>query len=320
MLICMNQPLNHDPDALTKPILPPWIFDHQTPDCLEDAAFSSGAVLSLLHVLLNDPTIGVPVELLRSRLSLRAAVQCSKIEGRGVTEADIRDAYLLTLPGDAMGPDGDTLAFWRAGTVISLRHAGLQDRLRTLLPEDMQEHLPDWIARAEGAAASPVARAISILTNMLQTFPRREAVALFCADVILARSLGWDRLLPLFGLYMNRKTLRAGSKGEDIGLACHNAVARAAQDVTRLGHELARRAARLRAVSPKLRSKGADEAVLLFLSEDAVLPSSMLSPFIRGSSTSMTPRSARRFCERLIELGVLRELTGRATFRLYGVA
>lgn len=316
----MYQPLKHDLDAPPKPILPSWIFDHQALDCIEDAAFSSGAALSLLHVLLSDPNSGVPVELLRSRLALRAAVQCSKIEGRGVTEAELRDAYLLTVPGDAMGPDGDLLAFWRTSTALSLRHAGLQDRLRALLPEYMQEHLPDWSARAEGAAASPVARAISILTDIVRAFPRQEAVALLSADIILAQSLGWARPLPLFGLSVTRKILRAASEEEDIGLACHIAITRAAQDAVRMCHDLARRAARLRTIAPKLRSKGSDEAVQLFLSEDAVLPSTMLSPTIRGSSTAMTSRSARRLCERLIELGVVRELTGRATFRLYGVA
>lgn len=316
----MNQTPNLDPDALPKPILPSWVFDQQIPDCLEGAVFSSGAALSLLHVLLCDPNSPVPVDLLRNRLALRAAVHCSKIEGRGVTDAELRDAYLLTVPGDAMGPDGDMLSFWRAGIAISLRHAGSNERLQALLPEDMQDYLPDRLARAEDVGANPVAKATSILTNILQTFPRQEAVALLCADIILARALGWELPLPLFGLYMNRKTLRAASEGEDIGLACHNAVARAAQDATRLGHELARRAAELRAVAPKLRSKGSDEAVQLFLSEDAVLSSSMLSPTIRGSGTAMTPRSARRLCERLIELGVIRELTGRATFRLYGVA
>lgn len=316
----MNQPLNHEPDALTKPILPSWIFDYQAPDCLEDAAFSSGAALSLLHVLLNDPNNEVPIDLLRNRLALRAAVHGSKIEGRGVTETELRDAYLLTVPGDAMGPDGDMLAFWRAGTAISLRHAGFRDRLRDLLLEDMQEYLPDWMTRAEDAGASPVAKATSILTNILQTFPRHEAAALLCADTVLARGFGWDRPLPLLGLHLNRKVFRDITGGGTVQIACHNAVARAAQDATRLAHDLARRAAHLRAVEPKLRTKGSQDAVRLFLSEDAVLSSTMLSPTIRGSNTPMTPRSARRLCERLIELGVVRELTGRATFRLYGVA
>ncbi|WP_255006443.1 DUF1403 family protein [Roseovarius sp. M141] len=86
----MNQSLKHAPNALPTPILPFWIFDHQTPDCLEDAAFFSGAAISLLHVLLNDPTLGAPVELLRSRLALRAAVQCGKIEGRVSLGAEVR--------------------------------------------------------------------------------------------------------------------------------------------------------------------------------------------------------------------------------------
>jgi hypothetical protein len=46
----------------------------------------------------------------------------------------------------------------------------------------------------------------------------------------------------------------------------------------------------------------------------------MLSPMIQGTTIPMTDRAARRFCDRLVELGVARELTGRPTFRLYGIA
>ena len=84
--------------------------------------------------------------------------------------------------------------------------------------------------------------------------------------------------------------------------------------------DLARRAEALRSIAPKLRAKGSDTAVALFLTEDAVAPASMLSPHIRGTSIPMTDRAARRFCDRLVELGVARELTGRPTFRLYGIA
>lgn len=308
-----------DETQLAQPILPTWIMDGSAAETTEDAASASGSALALLHIVLHDPTINVPSELLANRLALRAAMHCSKIEGRGVTEAELRDAYLLTVPGDAMGPDGDMLAFWRAGTTVSLRHAGWPERLQVLLPEDMQEYLTDWIARAEDVRGSPIAKSTSVLTNIAQAFPRQEAIALLCADVVLARSLGWARPRPLFGLYVNRKSLRATSEGGDIRLACHNAITHAAQDAIRMGHDLARRGARLREVAPKLRSKGSQDAVRLFLSEDAVLPSTMLSPTIRGSNTTMTPRSARRLCERLVELGVAKELTGRASFRLYGV-
>ena len=316
----MNQPLKHDPDALPKPILPSWVFDRQIPDCLEDAAFSSGSALSLLHVLLNGPGTNVPVELLRNRLALKAAINCLKIEGRMATEADIRAAFYLTAPGDAMGPDGDMLAFWRTGSSLGLVHSGWQSRLYQLLPDEMQEHISDWFDALDDNTGGLVEKAHLLLSQIMVAFPRQEAAALLCADITLARMLGWDRVLPMLSQNLKRTELRAVSEGTDIRIACHQAIARAAQDTTRLAHDLARRAARLRAIEPKLRSKGSDEAVRLFLSEDAIIISPMLTPTIRGSSKTMTPRSALRLCERLVELGVVRELTGRKSFRLYGVA
>ena len=335
--VSMNQETHAEKERGTnvppKPILPIWIMDRyvfEIPESKasnepETAGFASGSALALLHVVLNDPNINVPTELLRNRLALRAAAHCLKLEGRGQSEADIRDAYLLTASGDARGPAGDMLALWRSGTSITFRHrrspdAGWRERLIALLPEDVQEQLTTWMEQAEDAPGTPIAKAALLLNNMVQIFPRQEAVALLCADITLARSLGWDRPFPLFGLYLKGKRLREASQGEDIRIACYEAVAHASQDAVRLAHDLSRRAAHLRAIEPKLRTKGSQYAVNLFLSEDAVLPSTMLSPIIRGSSTTMTPRSARRLCERLVELGVVRELTGRASFRLYGVA
>ena len=75
--------------------------------------------------------------------------------------------------------------------------------------------------------------------------------------------------------------------------------------------DLDRRTQKLKAVAQKLRAKGADQAVALFLKSDAIAPMSLTS---FGSQ-----RAARRFCDRLVELGTARELTGRDTFRLYGV-
>lgn len=309
---------------LDRPFFPKWVMDRASPQTLESAGFASGSALALLHVVLNDPNINVPSELLRNRLALRAAAHCLKLEGREQSVADIRDAYLLTAAGDAMGPAGEMLSLWKAGSSISFRQrqspeTRWREHLLALLPEDMQEQLTTWMEQAEDASGTPVAKAASLLGKIVQIDPRQEAVALLCADAILARSLGWDHLLPLLGLHLKRGALRNAAVGEDILIACHEAVARASQDTVRLAHDLARRAGHLRAVEPKLRTKGSQDAVRLFLSEDAVLPSTMLSPTIRGSSTAMTPRSARRFCERLIELGVVKELTGRASFRLYGV-
>ena len=67
----------------------------------------------------------------------------------------------------------------------------------------------------------------------------------------------------------------------------------------------------MKEVAPKLRARGSNEAVALFLSRDAAAPTALTS--LRSD------RAARRFCDRLVELGAVRELTGRETFRLYGV-
>lgn len=82
-----------------------------------------------------------------------------------------------------------------------------------------------------------------------------------------------------------------------------------------LAADLARRAARLRAVTPKLRAKGAARAVELFLTEDALTPVVLANDV----HSTLSDRAARRLCDRLVELGALRELTGRDSFRLYGL-
>ena len=116
-------------------------------------------------------------------------------------------------------------------------------------------------------------------------------------------------MIPLLGFGLKRCDLHSG--GEDLRLACHRAAVSAVMQVVREASDLMRRTARLRAVAPKLRAKGSEDAVALFLSRDAVAPAALTS--LRSD------RAARRFCDRLVELGVVRELTGRDTFRLYGV-
>lgn len=321
----MNQVTHTAEIDLPKPILPKWVFDAPTAETLLDAGFNTGSALALLHVALYDPITNVPTELLRNRLALNAAINCLKIEGRMATEADIRDAFYLTAPGDEMGPAGDMFAFWRTqssatGSGLALNQTGWRDKLVELLPEEMRDDVSTQLDQILQTGGGPMVVAISILTAVVKNFPRQEAAALLCADAVLAHGFGWGKPLPLFGLYLNRKVLRAATEGGDIRIDCHNTVSRAAHEAVRLAHDLARRAAHLRVIEPKLRAKGSVEALNLFLSEDAVYAPAMLSPMVRGSNVSMTDRSARRFCDRLVDLGVARELTGRKTFRLYGVA
>ncbi|SEM24674.1 Protein of unknown function, partial [Roseovarius azorensis] len=141
------------------------------------------------------------------------------------------------------------------------------------------------------------------------------------SDFVLARAIKWRQALPVSAQRLTKKALRdLASDEKKAELAVQVRILESIEETIRLARDLAPRAEALRAVAPKLRAKRSGAAVDVFLTEDAVAPASMLSPCIRGTSIPMTDRAARRFCDRLVELGVAHELTGRPTFRLYGIA
>jgi hypothetical protein len=161
----------------------------------------------------------------------------------------------------------------------------------------------------DAAGATPVDRAAAVLDSGLADAPRAETAALILADAVLSKAMGRDHLLPCLALALKPRDLRL--RDQDLRLACHRAAAAGAGQAVALAADLARRAARLREVAPKLRAKSADRAVDLFLSRDALAPAAL--------AAILSDRAARRLCERLVDLGAVRELTGRDTFRLYGV-
>ena len=158
-----------------------------------------------------------------------------------------------------------------------------------------------------GDLPGPAGGGYLALEMVLTDAPRGELSALILADAALAQALGWDYLVPLLAQGLSRAAL--GKRGEDLRLACHRAIVSSAAEAVQISADLARRTAHLKAVAPKLRAKAAKEAVEIFLTRDAVTPSALLLP----------NRAARRLCDRLIDLGAVRELSGRETFRLYGV-
>ena len=95
--------------------------------------------------------------------------------------------------------------------------------------------------------------------------------------------------------------------------AAAGAIALAAASALDLAADLARRAKTLIAVAPKLRAKPAAKIVDLLFAEDCV------SPAEAARQAPMTGRAARRLFDRLVALGAARELSGRPTFRLYGL-
>jgi len=166
------------------------------------------------------------------------------------------------------------------------------------------DQIAAWLDAGQGA---PVSRAALVLETVLTQAPRADVSALILADAALAQALGWKHLVPLLSSGLKRADLR--KQGGELRLACHHALIASSEKAVRLATDLTRRVARLKAVAPKLRAKGAGDAVIIFLSRDAVAPSTLPLP----------DRAARRLCDRLVALGAIRELTGRDTFRLYGV-
>lgn len=313
------QPATILDDLGSLPHLPGWVTSGHA-ETLETVAFRSGAVLTVLDQLVSNAQYGVPLKLLANRLALSAATATSKLEGRLAREADIRDAYHLTPPGEARGPDGDLLAFWREA--VRMRQSGAGE-IADVVGADFAGEVSVWLdvgldcARTHG----PVAGCVAVLQAVLETDDRAERTACLLSDVALARVLNWKQVLSVTARRLTKATLRdLMSEGQGAELTAQMRILESVQETIRLARDLARRAEALRFVAPKLRAKGSEAAVDLFLTEDAVAPASMLAPCICGTSISMTDRAARRFCDRLVELGVAQELTGRPTFRLYGIA
>ena len=274
----------------------------------------------MLDQLVSDARHGVPLKLLANQMALSAATATSKLEGRLAREADIRDAFHLTPAGEARGPDGDLLAFWRDGG--RLRPTGTGE-IADLVGAEYASEVGVWLDTGQERARThgPLAGSVAVLQAVLETDDRVERVACLLSDVALARALNWKTVLPISARRLTKAALRdLTAKGQGAELAVQVRILESLEETIRLARDLARRAEALRTVAPKLRAKVSDAAVNLFLTEDAVAPASMLSPRIRGTSIPMTDRAARRFCDRLVELGVARELTGRPTFRLYGIA
>lgn len=278
--------------------LPGWIMSGPA-ETFEAAAFRSGAALA--HLTLVTTAADLPQTLWRDRLALAAAEVCVGHSGRREGAGALRDAVHLTKAGDDPGPAGRVFRQWSKSVARPISVSNLGSTLEGVAPERIALCL-------DSTGPTPVDRAAQVIEAVLADSPRGETVALILADAALAKSLGWTHVLPLLSLALKVRDLRL--RGDELRLACHRAVGVGVRQALPLAGELFRAAVRLRAVAPKLRAKGAARAVDLFLSRDALAPSTL---------DFMSDRAARRLCDRLVRLGAIRELTGRDTFRLYGV-
>lgn len=292
--------MNYAHDTLdTLSCLPPWVTAARA-ETSEDAAFLSGAALAHLRVMLNGTD--VPLALLRQRLAVRAAEVCGAHAGRVERVRDLRDAVLFLQPGGSAGPAGEAYLSWQR----AVERRVSANTLRRAMPTLESAQINTWLSTGPGV---PVARAAVVLQAVSETGGRDFTTALIVGEAALAKAIGWSHVTPLITLGLRRLDFRLA--GDEFRMACHRAVTAAVPDVIKEAADLSRRVRLLRDVAPKLRAKGADEAIEMFMTRDAVAPTSLTS--LRSG------RSARRFCDRLVALGAIRELTGRETFRLYGV-
>jgi hypothetical protein len=275
-----------------------------------DAAFLAGASLAALDacVRANASFDG----LWRNRLALRAAVAHSRLLGRREGETELRDSFALQAVGDATsGPAGGLLRGWRLlGNRSTVLDARVLAEVAAAFGLNLPDVLTDIFRLAEIAIRderAPLQSAAHVLSHVRRQHPRAEFLGFWITDAVLAHRLGWPIPLPLLVSGLGRRSF---GQGEEFG---HLAIAyaRAAAAAVDLHGELARRAAFLMATAPRLRAKGAGAVVTALLDDDAVAPAARLG--------GMSDRGMRRLCDRLVGLGAARELTGRPTFRLYGL-
>lgn len=305
---------------LPVPRVPAWATPRARSEDPVEAAFMAGSALNALDNLLQEePEWGGAW---RHRLALKAAAACMKLIGRTEDEAALRDAWLLRQPGDEVGPAGNVLAAWRRLAGRSLP-PGLEDlqAVAVLLGIDWSDSFGELIdiAREEvrGGAPAPVVAA-RIASVVIGEDPKAELLAWWLADCALSWRMGWRHAVPILTAQMHAPLLRSGPDGrrarpdsDAFERATFIAAALGAEEACRLAADMATRAERLRAAAPKLRSKAAGEVVDRLLGDDAVSGALTTKALSRWAS--------RRLFDRLAELGAVRELSGRTTFRIFGI-
>jgi hypothetical protein len=272
--------------------LPRWVTARTAgktvaPDDALPAALAEGAALFALDQIMRTDAAWLGV--LRMRQALRAGVVMGGLMRLKTDEAALRDAVHLTRAGDDPGPAGRLHQLWR---------------LFASRPTRLAAETIDALAVAVGSGDAG-----------------REVVALMRADHDLAVALGWPVPIVLAATVILDPSIRRKEDGKryragDVGWLAHRQTAfgLAAVQVHAEAVVLQRREAVLAAAVDRLRTRESVRGVAMILADDAVAPWRMVGPRGMGSD-----RAARRFCETLAELGALRLLTDRPTFRLYGL-
>jgi hypothetical protein len=306
--------------------IPAWALPDGPVEQDEDAAFFAGAALHSLDALVRSEPVWAGAW--RQRLALKCAARSLRLLGRGEDEPELRDAWYLRAPGVDPGPAGAVLGVWKA---LASRHLAARATASEPLldADDLASATEAFGLRHDAALVALLTEiddrmhsprsapflAADIAAHVIATRPDAGPLAWWLADLVLAKSLRWPRPVPLVITQIGSPGLRGrgtpSSQPGENGRAVCLALVRGAADALRLAGDIGRRAERLRAAAPKLRAKGAGEAIQRLLEDDAV-PGTL-------TTKSLSRFGARRLFARLQAFDAVRELSGRSSFRLYGL-
>ncbi|MBO9126444.1 DUF1403 family protein [Rhizobium sp. 16-449-1b] len=321
MLSRMDSPASAPPPApIWSHTLPTWALPrgHETNEA--DAAFAAGIALKSLDDLIraDPPWLGC----WRDRLALKSAAGAARMHGRSENETALRDAVLLTAPGDDSGPGGKLFLATRSltrrsGTPGSPFVKELADLMDLRWDEGLASILDTVDSAIQSGRAAPFAVA-DLITGIFAVRPDAEVLALGLADVVLSQKLKWPRPVPLllserygaaFRTIGGRGRVRPGDPAYPRAVCL--ALVEGVEAALRSAADIDRRASRLLTVAPKLRTKGAGSVIRKLLNEDAVPASAPGSNLSRWAAT--------RLFERLESFEAVREVSGRSSFRIFGL-